>query len=78
MVSAICNFIMADLKEQCICIKFCMKLGKNASETQEMTPWFIVTTQDLTAVLSLKKPVTSTSEESKVSQVTHEEKVDFL
>jgi hypothetical protein len=27
---------MADLKEQCICVKFCFKLGKTASETHEM------------------------------------------
>jgi hypothetical protein len=27
---------MADLKEQCICVKFCFKLGKTASETHEI------------------------------------------
>jgi hypothetical protein len=27
---------MADLKEQCICIKFSFKLGETASETREM------------------------------------------
>jgi hypothetical protein len=27
---------MADLKEQRICMKFCFKLGKTASETHEM------------------------------------------
>jgi hypothetical protein len=27
---------MADLKEQCICVKFCFKLGKAAPETHEM------------------------------------------
>jgi hypothetical protein len=27
---------MADLKEQCICVKFCFRLGKTASETHEM------------------------------------------
>jgi hypothetical protein len=27
---------MADLKEQSICVKFCFKCGKSASETHEM------------------------------------------
>jgi hypothetical protein len=27
---------MADLKEQCVCVKFCLKLGKTASETREI------------------------------------------
>jgi hypothetical protein len=27
---------MADLKEQCICVKFCFRLGKTVSETHEM------------------------------------------
>jgi hypothetical protein len=27
---------MADLKEQCICLKFCFKLGKTAQEMHEM------------------------------------------
>jgi hypothetical protein len=27
---------MADLKEQRICVKFCFRLGKTASETHEM------------------------------------------
>jgi hypothetical protein len=27
---------MADLKEQSICVKFCFKFGKTASETHEM------------------------------------------
>jgi hypothetical protein len=27
---------MADLKEQCICVKFCFKLGRNALEIHEM------------------------------------------
>jgi hypothetical protein len=27
---------MTHLKEQCVCIKFCFKLGKNAMETFKM------------------------------------------
>jgi hypothetical protein len=30
------DFIMVDLKEHCICIKFCLKLGKSALEKHQM------------------------------------------
>ena len=33
------NFViskMEDVKEQCVCIKFCVKLEKNAAETHKM------------------------------------------
>lgn len=30
------NFIMDDLEEQCITVKFCFKLKNNALETHEM------------------------------------------
>jgi hypothetical protein len=31
-----CGFVMADLREQRVCIKFCFRLGKTAAETHGM------------------------------------------
>lgn len=42
MLSVIHHCIMADLKKQCICIKFCFKLLKTASRTQETKSGFTV------------------------------------
>jgi hypothetical protein len=36
MLCAIHDFLVADLKERHICVKFCFILGKTASETHEM------------------------------------------
>ena len=35
VLSEICDFVVADLKEQHTSIQFCSKLGKTASETYE-------------------------------------------
>jgi hypothetical protein len=36
MLSTICNFLVAELKEQCIPVKFCFKPEKTESQTQEI------------------------------------------
>jgi hypothetical protein len=63
MISAIHGFLVADLKEECICVKFCCKFGKTASGT-----W--VYCYDQTAVPSVEKHVISTFEKES-SQVEH-------
>jgi hypothetical protein len=59
---------MADLKEQCLCLKFCFIFGKTASETHEM----------LKTAFGDMADVISTSEESEASQVKHQERVGDL
>jgi len=43
VLCAICIFVMGDLKELLICIRFCFILWKTVSEMQEAKPGFIVT-----------------------------------
>jgi hypothetical protein len=56
---------MADLKEQRICVRFYLKLGKTASETHEM----------LKTAFGDNVKVLSTSKESDTSQVEPQEHV---
>jgi len=45
VLCAIRIFVMGDLKELLICIRFCFRLWKNVSEVQEAKPGFIVRIQ---------------------------------
>jgi len=62
---------MADLKEQCICIKFCFKLAKTASRTQETKSGFTVTAQKENGDPVGGNAYLTTSKESEASQVRH-------
>jgi predicted adenine nucleotide alpha hydrolase (AANH) superfamily ATPase len=57
---------MADLKEQSICVKICFKLGRTASKAHEM----------LETAFGDNANVLSTSEQSEINQVEHQEHVD--
>jgi hypothetical protein len=59
---------MADLKEQCICVKFCFKLGKAASQMHER----------IKTALGDNANVLPMSEESEASQAKHQEHVGYL
>jgi hypothetical protein len=59
---------MADLKEQCTCMKFCFKLGKTLLETHE----------SIKTAFSANANVLSMSKESEASQVEHQEHVGDL
>jgi hypothetical protein len=67
-----CDFLMADLKEQHICIKFCFKLEKLHPETK---PGFTVMIQQQITVLLVEMPVLSTSNKHKANQVKHQQHV---
>jgi hypothetical protein len=71
MLSVIHHCIMADSKKQCICFKFCLKLTKTASRTQETKSGFTVKAQKQNGNPVGEKAFLSTCKESEASQVRH-------
>jgi len=67
VLNVIRDSVMADVKEQHLCITFSFIPRNAASETQGMKPGVYNTNQKQTGVLSVERPYLSTSEESEES-----------
>jgi hypothetical protein len=78
MLSAICNFPKADLKEKHTCVKLCFKLRESASEMQEKKPELLLQPRNKRAALPVQKSLVTTPTQNKANQVVYQEYVDLF
>ena len=66
------------MKEKYVCVKFCFKLWKTASQMQKNEVGLLLKTRKCTTALPLQKPVLTTSTQYKANQIVYQENVDLF